>query len=231
MKYPDDFIDQVILGDCLEVMKGIPDESIDLVVTDPPYSVGTTSTGNKGSWTDNNLIRPFFEIFFNEVKRVLKSSGEFYINTDWRTYPLLFPLIISASLVIKNCIFWDYGWFKAGSHYRFSHEFIIYGLKNNETKRKFSASERDVWRIPPINFTQEKKHPAEKPEELIEKMIINSTNENDLVLDPFLGSGTTAVAAKKLGRHYIGIEIEPKYVEIAKKRLNFEMLNFAGGEP
>lgn len=205
-------------GDCLEVMKELPDKSVDLVLTDPPYSIGTTSTGTKGSWLDNNLIRPFFLLWFSEIKKCLKDGGEFYINTDWRTYPFLYPIAVE-SMRITNCIVWDYEWIKAGSHYRFSHEFIMYGQKTEGQKRKFPATKRDVWRIPPINFTVEKNHGAEKPVQLISECIVNSTDKENLVLDPFLGSGTTAVACKELNRKCIGIEISEKYCEICVKRL------------
>jgi len=207
-------------------MKDIKNNSINLVITDPPYSIGTTSTGTKGDWLDNNLIRPFFEIFFNHIKRILMDDGEFYVNTDWRTYPFLYPIVVQK-MRVSNCIVWDYEWIKAGSHYRFSHEFIIYGQKSKIQKRKFSASERDVWRIPPINFTKKNKnHQAEKPLELVKKMIINSSKKNDIILDPFLGSGTTARACKDLGRKCIGIEINKKYCDIAVERLRQEVLIF-----
>jgi site-specific DNA-methyltransferase (adenine-specific) len=219
MNYPDDFHNKIIQGDCLDVMPFIPDKSINLVIADPPFCIGTTSNGQKGEWLDNNLIKPFFDIYFNEIKRVLKDDGEFYINTDWRTYPFLYPIIIDK-LIIKNCIVWDYEWIKAGSHYRFSHEFIIYGLKE-KSKRKFSARERDVWRIKPMNFTlKNKRHNTEKPEELVEKMVLNSSNENDIVLDTFIGSGTTAAVCKKHNRNFIGIELSDKHCETARKRVN-----------
>lgn len=210
---------KLYLGDCLEVMKSIPDKSVDAVITDPPYSIGTTSNGMKGSWLDNNLILPFFNEWTSNIKRILRDNGEFYINTDWRTYPFLYP-IITTSMRITNCIVWDYEWIKAGSHYRFSHEFIIYGQKNEGQKRKFSASERDVWRIAPMNFTRkEKDHQQEKPIKLIVKMVINSTSEGDAILDPFMGSGTTGVACVQTGRNFIGIEIDEKYFKIAEKRI------------
>ena len=214
-------VNKIYQGDCLEVMKKIDDNSVDCIITDPPYSIGTTSTGNKGSWLDNNLIRPFFRQWFLETKRVLKDDGCFYINTDWRTYPFLYPIAVEH-LIVRNCIVWDYEWIKAGSHYRFSHEFILYGTKIENTKRTFSPSKenRDVWRIPPVNFTKKKKHQAEKPVELVTKCINNSTQEKDLVLDSFIGSGTTAFACKNLNRDYIGIEISEEYCKIARERLN-----------
>jgi site-specific DNA-methyltransferase (adenine-specific) len=211
-------LNTITLGNCYELIKEIPNESIDLIVTDPPYCVGTTSNGQKGKWLDNNIIIPFFDTLFKEFYRVLKNNTACYINTDWRTYPLLYP-IIQQYFDIKNLIVWDYEWIKAGSHYRFSHEFIIYCVKG-DCKRKFSASERDVWRIKPINFTSKNKlHNAQKPIELVKKMIINSSNVGDIVLDCFSGSGTTCVAAKELDRQFLGIEIDAQYHKISLNRL------------
>ena len=211
-------LNRIYNEDCLEGMKRIPDNTVDLVVTDPPYCIGTTSNGQKGSWTDNNLIRPFFDAYFRELKRVCKEKSELYINTDWRTYPFLYP-IMQKYFNIKNLIVWNYEWIKAGSHYRFSHEFIIYAIQG-DVKRKFSASERDVWRIRPINFTsKEKLHNSQKPLELVQKMIVNSSNENDVVLDTFMGSGTTAVACIETNRNYMGFEIDEKYYQTALRRI------------
>ena len=211
-------LNKIYNEDCLEGMKRIPDNTVDLVVTDPPYCIGTTSNGQKGSWTDNNLIRPFFDAYFRELKRVCKEKSELYINTDWRTYPFLYP-IMQKHFNIKNLIVWDYEWIKAGSHYRFSHEFIIYAIQG-DVKRKFSASERDVWRIRPINFTsKEKLHNAQKPLELVQKMIVNSSNKGDIILDTFMGSGTTAVACIENNRNYIGFEIDENYYQTAMQRI------------
>lgn len=205
----------------MNVLPTLPEGSIDLIVTDPPYSIGTTSNGNKGEWLDNNLIRPFFEIWFREIRRILKPTGEIYMNTDWRTYPFLFP-IASRYLNVKNCIVWDYEWIKAGTHYRFSHEFIIYALREGGRNRKFPANERDVWRIKPINFTSNNKfHNAEKPIELVKKMLTNSASKGNAVLDSFAGSGTTMKACLEMNLDCTGIEINPEYIDVCKKRLNW----------
>lgn len=205
--------------DCLEGIKKIDDNSINAIITDPPYCIGTTSNGQKGDWQDNNLIRPFFRELFSECKRVLRDTAALYINTDWRTYPFLYP-ILQEHFNIRNLIVWDYEWIKAGSHYRYSHEFIIYATMP-DCKRTFSASERDVWRIRPINYTSKHKlHNAQKPVALYEKAILNSTQEGDTVLDCFMGSGTTAIACKQTGRNYIGFELQEKYCEIANERIN-----------
>jgi site-specific DNA-methyltransferase (adenine-specific) len=218
-----DLLNKITETDCLEYLKQIPDNTIDLVIIDPPYCVGTTSNGHKGSYSDNNLIRPFFEIVFKEFSRVLKDGSEFYINTDWRTYSFLYP-ILARHLTIKNLIVWDYQWMKAGNAYRFTHELIMYGVKGGYT-RKFSASESDVWRIKCVNFTQDRLHNAQKPTELITKMILNSSKENDIILDCFMGSGTTTYTAKNLKRNFLGCEIDPTFCELANKRVNEELNN------
>lgn len=208
----------IIQGDSLEVLREIPSGSVDLLVTDPPYSIGVTSHGNVQSWLDNIMLHPFWTTYFQEIQRVLKDGAEFYINCDWRTYPFIYPYA-ARFLSVRNLIVWDYEWIKAGSHYRFSHEFIIYGHKG-ENKRSFSASERDVWRMKPLNFTRkDKRHQAEKPEALVERCIRNSSEEGDTVLDTFSGSGTTCAVAERLGRKYIGIELSPEYVSMATERI------------
>ena len=211
---------RIIQGDVLLELAKLPDNFVDCLITDPPYSIGVTSHGNVQTWLDNIMLHPFWTTYFSEIKRVLKNGGTFYINCDWRTYPFIYPYACMY-LTVRNCIVWDYEWMKAGSHYRFSHEFIIYGT-NGDAKRTFEPSKenRDVWRIPPMNFTSSnKRHQAEKPEALVEKMIRNSTKEQDVVLDTFVGSGTTLAVAQKLKRNFIGIELSPEYVDMARDRL------------
>ncbi len=215
-------VNKIFNEDCLKGLKDIPSKSVDLLVTDPPYCVGTTSNGQKADWLDNNLVLPFFRQLLDELKRVLRDTGEFYIHTDWRTYPFLYYPIVQL-MPIKNLIVWDYGWIKAGTHYRFTHEFIIYGMRTEKNPRKFSASEQDVWNDKPMNFTaKDKRHNTEKPITLALRMIRNSSREGDTVLDPFAGVGTTLVAAKRLNRNFIGYELNPEYFAIAKKRIDEE---------
>lgn len=219
-------LNKIYHGECLEVLRRFPDASVDLLCTDPPYSIGTTSHGNIQTWLDNIMLYPFWVEFFTQVKRLLKEDGAFYINCDWRTYPFIYPHCASK-LTVRNLIVWDYEWIKAGSHYRFSHEFIIYGTKSDKTRRTFDPGKenRDVWRIAPMNFTRaDKRHQAEKPEALIEKMITNSTKEGDTVLDPFMGSGTTAAVAKRLNRNYVGIELNPEYIKVSEDRIGSQLI-------
>lgn len=188
--------------DCLEGMKTLADESIDLIATDPPYCVGASSNGTKSSFADFNLTRLFFEELFKQWRRILKDGSHVYCCTDWRTYPFLYPLLIKY-LTVRNLIVWDYGWMKAGSFYRFRHELIIFATKGKSVRMFENSNDNcDVWKIRCVNYTDKNRlHQAQKPIELMEKMIRNSSVEGGTVLDPFLGSGTTAVAALNLNRN------------------------------
>lgn len=212
-------IDKIFNEDCLEGIEKLADNSIDLICTDPPYCIGTTSNGIKGSFFDNNLIAPFFKILFSQWRRVLKDGGHIYINTDWRTYPFLYP-IVNSYFIQRNLIVWKKGnTINAGNWYRFNHEFIIFAT-NGKSKREFLATERDVWDFEPKEASVScRAHQAQKPLELIEKMIKNSSKEGDVVLDCFTGSGTTAVACIKNNRHFVGFELVEKYYNIAKERI------------
>jgi len=208
---------ELLLGDCLEVMRTMPDKSVDAVITDPPYAVGLSSNSAKGTQGESFMLEPYFREWIISAKRILKPEGLVYVFCDWRTYPIMFKAFCNI-MQIANCIVWDYGWIKAGLDYRYRHEFIIY-LRNADTPRIKDRSAADVWNIKPINFTVEKLHQAEKPVAVINKMIENSTNEGDTILDPFMGSGTTGVACVQTGRNFIGIEIDPTYFAIAEKRI------------
>lgn len=209
----------LLKGDCLKLLKDIPDGNIDAIITDPPYCIGVSSNGCKSSVADNSLLIPFWETLFREYKRVLKEGAPLYINTDWRTYPMIYE-VFCGCFDMRNLIVWDYMRMKAGIHYRFSYELIIYGIKGKR-KRMFSPSETDIWRIKCINYTDKKNrlHKAQKTVELVERMILNDTHEGDLVLDSFMGSGTTGVACKNTGRRFIGMELDAKYFEVAKNRI------------
>lgn len=211
---------QIYNEDCLDGLIKLPDGSVDLIVTDPPYCVGCTSNGLRGTYSDLNLLRPFFEQLFGEWRRVLKDGGQIYVNTDWRTYPFLYPLM-EKFFVMRNLIVWDFMWLKAGNFYRYTHELIMYA-SNGAMTRTFSPSETDIWRIRcVINRQQQKRsHPAEKPVELCERMIKNSSSEGDTVLDCFMGSGTTGVACVNLNRNFIGYEIDEKYFAVAQERIS-----------
>jgi site-specific DNA-methyltransferase (adenine-specific) len=222
------YIDNI---DCLEGLKEIPDGSVDLILTDPPYFL---SMGHAGSATnaqksealtsnrtfnDLAICTPFYKALFSEYKRVLKPDGSFYFFTDWKGYAYYFPLI-NAALPVRNLIVWDK---KAGpgSFYSFSHELIIFGTFKGKTK---SGVGSNIWRMPAFSSgakstNGEKQHPTQKTWEIMAKAIEDSTEPGQIVLDTFMGSGTTAVACIKTGRAYIGFELDEGYYQIAQQRI------------
>lgn len=205
-------------GDCIEEIKGVKTKSVDLIVTDPPYFLGMTHNGQKGAFQDLAICRPFWEQLANEFDRVLKDDGEFYIFTDWRGYAFYYPIFASI-LPVKNLIVWDKK-SGAGNFYTYTHEFIIYGTKCNKNKRGTNVWREKSFASGAKSTNGEKVHPTQKPVELIEKIILNSSEKGGVVLDTFMGSGTTGVAAKKNGRRFIGMEIDKKYYDIAEARIN-----------
>jgi len=204
--------------DCIEGIKKIPDGSIDAVITDPPYFLGVTHNGQKGEYSDLIIMKPFFSTLFFEINRVLKKTGKLYMCCDWRTYPFLYPLI-TEYLPVKNLLVWN-KISGPGNCYTFCHEFIIFASKgtvnigglNIFTIKAFCSGAKAT--------DGEKQHPTQKPVALFEKFILESTNEGDVVMDCFMGSGTLAIAAIKTKRKYIGFEIQEKYCKIAQNRIN-----------
>ena len=212
MKYPEDFINKVIQGDCLEVMKQMPDKCVDLVLTDPPYGIGMNKHFGSGveniptidgDW-DNNI--PSKE-YFDEIFRVSKNQVFFGGNYFTKYLP---P---------TSCwIVWDKN---NGASTFGDGELIWTSFKGALRIHKHHW----VGLVSGREDTGMKVHPTQKPKELITWIIARfSQKETDLILDPFLGSGTTAVAAKQLKRNFIGIEISEKYCEIARGRLRQEIL-------
>ena len=206
-------------------MAEIPDNSISLIATDPPYFMGMTHNGKKGAFNDLALCKPFFETLAREFKRVLKEDGEFYIFTDWRGYAFYYP-IFSSILPVKNLIVWDKK-SGAGNFYTYTHEFIIYGTMCNKNKKGTNVWRETAFSSGAKKTNGEKVHPTQKPVELMEKIILNSSNPGDVVLDTFMGSGTTGVAAIKNNRKFIGMELDDNYFEIAKQRINDAVFSMA----
>lgn len=207
----------LLQGDCVEKLKEIPNDSIDLVVADPPYFQGMTHNGQKGAFNDLVICKPFFEKFAEELRRVLKPTGEFYMFCDWRGYAFYYP-ILSAALPVKNLIVWD-KISGAGNFYTYTHEFIMFGAMCNKNKKGTNVWREKGFSSGAKSTNGEKVHPTQKPVELIEKIIANGSNPGDTVLDPFMGSGTTGVACAKNDRRFIGIELDSNYFKIATDRI------------
>lgn len=223
-------------GDCLELLKEIPDNSIDLIVTDPPYILETDGAGMFGKKADNYggqryvmknidfMKNGISENVLDELIRVMKKIN-IYIWCSQKQLPIFYKYFVEK----KKCNWNLLCWHKTnptptcGNKYLTDTEFCLFfrekGVKvygEYKTKRTFYVSTKNL---------EDKKlynHPTIKPLEIIKNLIINSSNEGDIVLDPFLGSGTTAVASKMLKRQYIGFEINKDYFETSLKRINKE---------
>lgn len=205
MKYPDDYINKIICGDCLEAMKGIPDGAVDLVLTDPPYGIEFQSNYRtvKHDKIHNDSFFPLW--IFDELKRV--TSRAIYVCCRWDNLYVL-PKPKSVIAWVKNN--WSMGDLKH-EHGRQWESVCFYPQENHEFKKRISD-------VIFANRTGNELHPTQKPVELMSTIL--SANIGDIVLDPFLGSGTTAVACRQLNRRFIGIEINPDYCKIARERLN-----------
>jgi DNA modification methylase len=208
-------------GDCIEYIKTIKDKSIDCLITDPPYGVDIQF----GAY-DNQLSRKIENdgniedalILLNEmlinVKSKLKEDAHIYIFCNWKIYPQ-FNQIISKHFQIKNLIIWDKLFMGMGDlkgNYSSSYEMIVFAGGN----REFLNRPKNIIQC---RFSDERFHNTQKPVELIKQLIDNSTNVNETIFDPFLGSGSTVVAAKEMKRNFIGCEIDEQNYKITLKRL------------
>ena len=220
MNYPDDFINKIICGDCLEVMKDIPDKSVDLVLTDPPYGMNYQSSRRTDKHEkillDNSI--EWFKDFAKQVFRILKDDTHIYIFCNDYAISYFRTWLNESGFNNKRALVWIKNNHTSGDlygDYANKTEFILYSQKG----RRLLNGNRDT---NVLNFARVNtdKHPTAKPENLCSYLIEKSSQENNIVLDPFIGSGTTAVACKSLGRRYIGIEISQEYCEIARKRVN-----------
>lgn len=238
--YPNDFHNKIICGDCIEVMKEIPDQSVDLVVTSPPYNLSIRKTfGNtekwKGKWNNSKLQAAGYDKhndympedkyliwqkkMLAEAFRTLKDDGAIFYNHKWRVQNGLYqqrPEIIEG-LPLRQIIIWK----KAGG-INFNEGYFLptYEVIYLIAKPKFKLAPKanrygDVWEI-----TQEKGnwHPAAFPIELATRCV-NSTSGN-IILDPYMGSGTVGVACKQAGKTYIGIDISQDYCDKAQSRID-----------
>ena len=218
-------------GDCLELMKQIPDGSIDLVVTDPPYKIvsgGCTNTKNatsemlsrknsavkKGTLFAENSIT--FADWVPEIYRILKPGSHCYIMVNGRNLTELQTECQKVKFTYQNLLVWDKGNVTPNKWYMNQCEFILM-LRKGKAKNINNMGASTLISIP--NIIGKKVHPTEKPVDLMRIFIENSTVNGEVVLDPFMGSGSTGVACVNTGRQFIGMELDSGYFEIAQKRI------------
>lgn len=225
----------VINANSRDIIKRIPDNSIDLILTDPPYNIASHSTGNiplQGRSAINNDIAAWDRIEFNpeewaeEFIRILKPTGNLFIFTSYnhlgRWYNSLDHRFDTSNFMVWHKTNPAPKIFKAG--FLNSCELIFTCWNKKHTWNFISQSEMHNFIQSPICMAPERlrhpKHPAQKPVTVLKKIIEIASNHNDIILDPFMGVGSTGVAALNLGRRFIGIEISPDYCQAARERID-----------
>lgn len=220
-------INKIYNMDCIQGMRQMPDKSVDLVVTDPPYLIETSGAGiykqdDKQYVKELNEMKDgFSREVLDELCRIMKKINIYFFCSQKQIIPL-----IDYFVKEKNCNWNLLTWHKSnpvpacGNKYLTDTEFILFfrekGVKiYGEYKSKFT------YYVTPLNQKDKKTygHPTIKPLDLVSNFIINSSKEGDIVFDPFMGSGTTAVAAMKCNRNFLGYELNPDYYEICNKRI------------
>ena len=228
----------LICGDTLEVSVEIPDKSVDMIFADPPYNLsgenfltcknGKVAKCNKGEWDQIDNIFEFNVKWLTECVRILKDEGTIWVSGTLHSYPSVGVILKKLGLWIINDIIWykpNAAPLLQGNRLAPSTELIWLASKSKKYYFDYKLAKkinngkqmRNLWEIPAARHITS--HPTEKPEKLLERILLLGSKEGDIILDPFMGSGTTGVVAKRLRRNFIGIEIDQKYFDIAKKRI------------
>lgn len=244
-------LDQVLQGDCVEILNTLPEKSVDLIFADPPYNLQLQGELWRPNMTKVEAVREAWDQFpdfsaydrFSRAwllacRRVLKDTGTIWVIGTYHNIYRLGSLMQDLGYWFLN----DVVWIKTnpmpnfrGARFTNAHETLLWASKFKGAKYTFhhramkalndGKQMRSDWVLPLCSGTErlrvngKKAHPTQKPEALLYRVILASSRVGDVVLDPFLGSGTTAVVAKKLRRHWIGIEKDPAYVALARARI------------
>lgn len=236
-------------ADCVEGMQELPSESIDLIVTDPPFAIDFKAKRSNYNRKDTRVLEGYTEIqadkyleftrnWMTEAHRLLKRSGSAFVFSGWNNLKDILNVIDETGFTTVNHLIWKYQ-FGVATRRKFvsSHYHCLFICKNDK-ERKFFIDSRyskedqvngggslryrdmeDVWVINREYWTGDIKTPTKLPRELIQKILAYTSEEGDIVLDPFLGSGQVAVVAQMMGRKYIGYEVVKEYFEFAQTRL------------
>ena len=248
---PDQYVNKIVCGDSQLILKDLPDNCIDLMFTSPPYNFGLEYDNQKDEHFWDDYFSKLF-LIFDEVIRVLKYGGRFIINlqplySDYiPTHHIISIYIMDNKLIWITAILWEknnynckytsWGSYKSPSspYFKYTWEFLEVFMKGTLIK-KGSNSDIDItadefkewvfakWSIGPERNMKKYGHPAMFPEELARRAIKLFSYQGDIVLDPFMGVGTTPLVAKKHQRRYLGIDISEEYCSVAQDRIN-EML-------
>ena len=236
--------------DCIQGMKSVPKNKIDLVITDPPFAINFRAKKANYNRKQSHVLEGYNEIsaenyydftleWMSQVHRILKESGSMYLFSGWNNLKEILMAIDDVGFHLVNHIIWKYQFgVVTKNKYVTSHYHCLYVCKNDK-KRKFFPFKRfskdaksedghslhyqdkeDVWEIKREYWTGDTKTPTKLPAEIIEKILFYSSKKNDIVFDPFLGSGQVAVVSKIHERRFCGFEVVKDYYKFAKKRLD-----------
>lgn len=251
MRDIDKYLNQITLGDNVEILKDIPAKSVDVIFADPPYNLQLSNNlyrpnqtkvdGVFDDWDQFESLKVYDDFtrkWLEGCKRVLKPNGSIWVIGSYHN-------IYRVGSIMQDVGFWflnDILWIKTnpmpnfkGTRFNNAHETMLWASQGKDAKYTFhykamktyndDLQMRSDWFIPicsgkeRIKVNGEKAHSTQKPEELLRRIILSSSNVGDVILDPFMGSGTTGAVAKKLGRNFIGIEREAFYQKVATERI------------
>jgi site-specific DNA-methyltransferase (adenine-specific) len=230
---------ELFKGDALSILQQLPERTVNLIFADPPYNLsgkthltcksGRVAPCDKGDWDQIENLHDFNRKWVASCLRVLKDDGTIWISGTLHNHPSIGVILKELGLWIIN----DIIWFKPnaapllqGNRLAPSTELIWLASKSKNYYFDYELAKhlnggtqmRNLWTLPATRHITT--HPTEKPETLLERIIILGSKKGDVILDPFMGSGTTGVVAKRLARNFIGIEIDDIYFDIAKKRID-----------
>ena len=222
---------KLVYGDCLNIIKQIPDSSVDLLVTDPPYpTTSRGNAGNSGGMCQNELFTKGKVFKHNNIDcsqyaqdfyRILKDGSHCYVMTNHVNLIKMLNTFTKSGFHFIKCLIWNKGNKIMGQYYMSQFEYILFFRKGKGIKINHCGTS-DILAVP-NNKTKDingkNLHDTEKPIELMKILIDNSSQIGDTVLDPFMGIGATGIASKQLGRKFIGIELDENYYNIAVKRI------------
>ena len=238
-------------GNAAELLKTLETESIDLIVADPPYNLGK-DYGNNHDLKGFEEYILFTREWLSEAKRVLKPEGSIYVFMGVRFISYLYDIMDrDIKLFFNSWIVWHYtqgmgktkGFsprhddilvFNKGKNFTFNLDDIRVPQKfYRERNNMRGANPGDVWQFSHVHYSNPNRqnHPTQKPEGIIERIVLASSNKGDIVLDPFSGSGTTLRVCQQLGRKAIGFELNPEYVAMTEQRLSEPFSGFDSGDP
>ncbi|WP_088243597.1 DNA-methyltransferase [Calothrix rhizosoleniae] len=248
-------LNYILNGDCLDLLKGLPDESVDLIVTSPPYNIGKEYEKKKELEVYLDSQKKVIE----ECYRVLKKTGSIFwqvgsFSDKGMLIPLdikFFPIFEGLGMIPRNRIIWvrSHGlhaknkfsarhetilWFTKSGDYKFFLDEIRVPQKyqnkkyhNGDKRGEYSCNPEgknpgDIWAFRNVKHNHEEQtiHPCQFPEDLIERVVFSTTEEGDVILDPYMGTGTVATVAKRHDRNYLGAELDDKYYEVAMRRIS-----------